>query len=345
MTTKSEIAGGLHRMARAERVRAAFYRGGDLTLENPLYLRAVRTLTDELLREDTEPTDLTVEAMDIDARPCTVEIRAKEAGVIAGVSEAAWIYERSRHGSQVTMTPIISDGSDVAAGEAILRVAGNARTLLTLERTVVNLLQRMGGIATATKKLAGIAREASRTAHVVGTRKTAWGLLDKRAIHCGGGGTHRLNLGDAILIKTNHLRLASNGTSDLTADRAGAALDAALRRAWERRKSASFFEIEVTSMQEALAVARSLGELQASSDACPCILMLDNFSAADAGRAVQALSDARLHDAVLVEASGNVSGESVAAYAAAGVDAISIGALTHSVRALDLSAKILPEAR
>lgn len=330
MTTRAEIAGGLHRMTREERVRTAFYRGDDLTLENPLYLRAVRTLIDELLREDTEPADLTVEAMEIGARPCTVEIRAKEAGVVAGVAEAAWIYERSRQ----TATPVISDGSDVTAGDVILRITGDARSLLALERTVVNLMQRMSGIATATKKLVTAVRQTSTTAHVVGTRKTAWGLLDKRAIHCGKGGTHRLNLGDAILVKTNHLRLASNEAANAT-----------LRRAWERRKSAAFFEVEVTSMEEALSVARVLGELQASSEACPCILMLDNFSATDAGRAVQSLRDAGLHDSVLVEASGNVSEESVADYAAAGVDAISIGALTHSVRALDLSAKIIPEAR
>lgn len=324
------MAGGLHRMTREERVRAAFYRGGDLTLENPLYLRAVRTLIDELLREDTEPADMTVEAMEIGARPCIVEIRAKAAGVVAGVAEAAWIYERARQ----TATPIISDGSNVTTRDVILRIAGEARSLLSLERTVVNLIQRMSGIATATKKLITAVRQASSTAHVVGTRKTAWGLLDKRAIHCGGGGTHRLNLGDAILVKTNHLRLASNRISDPT-----------LRPAWERRKSAAFFEVEVTSVEEALQAARVLGELQASSDACPCILMLDNFSATDAGRAVQSLRDAGLHDAVLVEASGKVSEESVASYAAAGVDAISIGALTHSVRALDLSAKIIPEAR
>lgn len=330
MTTRTAIAGGLHRMTREERVRTAFYRGHDLTFENPLYLRALRTLTDELLREDTEPADLTVEAMEIGGRPCTVEIRAKETGVVAGVAEAAWIYERSRQ----TATPLISDGSDVAAGDVILRITGDARSLLALERTVVNLIQRMSGIATATKRLVKAVRQTSATSHVVGTRKTAWGLLDKRAIHCGGGGTHRLSLGDAILVKTNHLRLASNELANAT-----------LRRAWDRRKSAAFFEVEVTSMEEALSVARVLGELQTSSEACPCILMLDNFSATDAGRAVQSLRDAGLHDAVLVEASGNVSEDSVAAYAAAGVDAISMGALTHSVRALDLSAKIIPEVR
>lgn len=320
-------------MTREERVQAAFYRGGELILENPLYLRALRTLTDELLREDTEPEDSTVEAMQINAHPCNVEIRAKETGVVAGVAEAAWIYERARQ----IATPVINDGSEVASGDVILRVTGDARSLLTLERTVVNLMQRMSGIATATRKLADVARKASSTAHVVGTRKTAWGLLDKRAIHCGGGGTHRLSLSDAILVKSNHLRLASNHI--------GTPLAASLRAAWECRRSAAFFEVEVTSMEEALNVGHVLGELAATADDCPAILMLDNFSPKDAARAVHALRDAGLLDAVLVEASGNVSEESVAQYAAAGVDTISIGALTHSVRALDLSAKIVPQTR
>src|SRR5487761_427487 len=126
MTTRTGIAGGLHRMTREERVRAAFYRGDSLTLENPLYLRAVRTLIDELLREDTEPRDLTVEAMEIDARPCTVEIRAKEAGIVAGVAEAAWIYARLHQKA----TPVMRDGSETPPGDVILRVAGNARSLL-----------------------------------------------------------------------------------------------------------------------------------------------------------------------------------------------------------------------
>ncbi|MHB8525757.1 MAG: carboxylating nicotinate-nucleotide diphosphorylase [Candidatus Acidiferrales bacterium] len=333
MSAKAEITEGLRRMAREERIRTAFFRGAALTFENPLYLRAVRALTGELLHEDTKPSDLTVEAMEIAARASTVEIRAKEAGIAAGINEAVWIYERAHH----SPARIVHDGAAISAGEIILRVEGNPRSLLALERTVVNLLQRMSGIATATRKLADAARGRSPGAHVVGTRKTAWGLLDKRAIDCGGGGTHRLGLGDAILIKTNHLRLASNGTA--------VTLETAVGRAWERRKSAAFFEVEVTAIAEALTAARILADFQGERGACPCILMLDNFSAADAARAVQALHAAGLHDAVLVEASGNVSEASIADYAGAGVDAISVGALTHSVRALDLSAKMIPGAR
>lgn len=334
MTPKPGIAAQVHGMSREDRIRAAFYHGALLTLEKPAYLRALRVFMEELLREDSASNDLTVEAMGIDAPGCVVEIRAKEAGIAAGIEEAAWIYENSGQ----SVMRIAEDGAALSPGDLLIRVSGNARELLPLERVIVNLMQRMSGIATATRKLVAAAHDASPAAHVVGTRKTPCGLLDKRAIHHGGGGTHRLSLSDAILIKTNHLRLASHDFSSASHD--------TLRRAWTNRKSAAFFEVEVTTIDEALGVARALSELQsASPESCPCILMLDNFLPADAARAVMALRENNLHDSVLVEASGNVSEASVASFAAAGVDAISIGALTHSARALDLSAKLIPGTR
>ena len=315
---------------RADLVRAAFYRGDPLTLENPAYLQALRGLVDELLRQDTEHRDLTVDALGISGRKCAVEIRAKESGVAAGVGEVQWIYDRAG----LAATVHVKDGNAVGAGDILLRAEGDAGTLLGLERLVVNAMQRMSGIATATRRLVEAINERSPDAHVVGTRKTPWGLLDKRAIFLGGGGTHRLSLGDAILIKTNHLRLASENEANGVQD--------AIRRAWENRKSAAFVEVEVTSQEEALMAARTFYDLQDTEGSCPCILMLDNFSPGDAAAAVAALRNEGLHDAVLVEASGNVTDASLAAYAAAGVDAISIGALTHSCRALDLSAKLIP---
>lgn len=314
-------------VTREERVHASLYRGGELTLANPLYSRAVRGLTDELLRQDCEGGDATVEAIGLGSHRAEVEIRAKEAGVAAGVNEAAWFYKS--HGQ-----PAIGekrDGDAVTPGDVLMRVQGDARTLLSLERTAVNLLQRMSGIATATRRLVQIARAASPAAHVVATRKTPWGLLDKRAVHLGGGGTHRLSLSDAILIKTNHLSLASNEMK--------MSFEHTLRQAWERRRGAAFFEVEVTSSAEAVTAARVFAELQATPN--PCLLLLDNFSAEDAKKTVLILRDLNLHQAAIVEASGGISEEAVAEYAAAGVDAISIGALTHSARALDLSAKLI----
>ena len=317
---------------RRERILAAFYRGGSLTLQNPAYVQALHALMGELLRQDAEQGDLTVNALGIGDRECRSEIRAKETGIAAGIDEARWLYEREG----LATSPTAHDGKFVSPGEVLLGARGSAKTLFRLERVVLNLMQRMSGVATATERLVKVASEKSPSAHVLATRKTPWGLLDKRAVHIGGGGTHRLNLSDAILIKTNHLLFRSGSPK--------ADIEERIRRAFQNRKAAFFFEVEVTNKEEALLAARVLRDLQQTDDSCPCILMLDNFSPVEAASAVEELRARELDDAVLVEASGNAEA-SLAAYASSGVDAISIGALTHSVRALDLSARVIPEQR
>lgn len=330
-------ATGTHERARREDlIRAAFYHGEALTLSNPGYAQAVRNIADELLRQDSEKGDLTVEALGIGAKKCILEIRAKEVGVAAGLSEARWLYE----GEGLTISGVVNDGDRVASGDVLLRAEGRADVLFRLERVIVNLIQRMSGIATATREMVKMIQPESAQTHVVATRKTPWGLLDKKAVHVGGGGTHRLSLSDAILIKTNHLQLAP--------DEEGMPLERAIRCAWSNRKSAAFVaafvEVEVTRIEEAVVAASTFRDLRAA-DSCPCVLMLDNFSPAGAEAAVKTLREQDLHDAALVEASGNIDKNSWTEYAAAGVDAISVGALTHSVRALDVSAKVIPGGR
>lgn len=326
----SQVAAERRHIIREERVRSAFYRGGELVLENPSYLRAVRGLLGELLRQDTESGDATVSALGLRGKTCGAEIRAKQAGVAAGIQEAVWLY---RQGG-VTVEQKFSDGDSLEEKDCLFRVRGDAAAVLSLERVAVNLLQRMSGIATATHKLVELAQKACPAAHILGTRKTPWGLLDKRAVHCGGGGTHRLNLGDAILVKTNHLLLASNeGDSDYKE---------LIRRAWRSRKDAKFFEIEVTSPEQALEVAGLICSEQMLDAGCPCILMLDNFPAAKAAFTVKELQKVGYREQILLEASGKIDEQSLAGYAASGVDAISVGALTHSAAALDLSAKLIP---
>lgn len=332
MATKAEILCATEPLAREERVHSAFYRGDQLTLQNPAYLRSFRGIIGELLRQDTQSGDVTVEAMGISNERCAVEICAKEGGVVAGIAEAAWLYEQAG----LKAERCAEDGDFVKQNDILIRASGDSGPLLLLERTVVNLLQRMSGIATLTRRFVELARAANRNAHVVATRKTLWGLLDKRAVHCGGGGTHRLNLSDAVLIKTNHLRLASNSAE---------AFNSAIERAWKNRGQARFFEVEAATPVEALKFARLLTSLQNEDASCRCVLMLDNFSPTMAKSTGAALRESTLHDSVLVEASGNISEGSVADYAAACVDAISVGALTHSARALDLSAKLICESR
>jgi nicotinate-nucleotide pyrophosphorylase (carboxylating) len=172
--------------------------------------------------------------------------------------------------------------------------------------------------------------------HVVGTRKTPWGLLDKRAVHLGGGGTHRLGLWDAILVKNNHLALLANDEED--------AVRIAVERAWPERKSAAFIEVEVRSEEAAVAAAQAFRRMQESSreesDDCPCLLLLDNMVPAKMSATIAQLRRQGLLDDVLTEASGNVSKNNIEEYATCGVDAISMGALTHSSRALDLCERV-----
>jgi len=316
-------------LSRSDAVHQALFHGHKLTLDNPQYLRTLESIAGTLLAEDREPRDLTVFALDLATTPVCARIVAKEGGVAAGLQEAQWLAERA--GAQAT--PLKQDGDLLDAGDALLEIRGTSLALLSLERVCLNLLQRMCGIASTTRFWQANARCCSPSAFVVGTRKTPWGLLDKRAVHCGGGGTHRLGLGDAILIKNNHLAMLDPREEN--------AVPQALERVWPRRAGAAFIEVEVRSKEAARLAAQTFERLQGEGAAPPCLILLDNMSPDETGRVVEDLRAHALWDHVLLEASGNIAAETVGPYAASGVDAISAGALTHSVRALDLNQKII----
>jgi nicotinate-nucleotide pyrophosphorylase (carboxylating) len=315
---------------RQRRIEEAFFRGGMLTLENPDYLREVKTLTEALLRVDVMPKDLTVEALGIPSGPGKAVIIAQEPGVIAGVSEFEFLVGAAGIGVEADK----KDGEVFEKGDILLRLEGDRNRLLSLERVGLNLLQRMSGIATLTRNLQCRARSRSDSTRVVATRKTLWGLLDKRAVHLGGGGTHRLGLGDAVLIKNNHLALIAGQEEE--------AAPIAIARSWNFRKHAAFIEVEVRSESAALAAANVFRRLQKESgEEYPCLILLDNLAPGEIHEIVNALRASGLLDYVLVEASGGISEENLERYAETGVDAISMGALTHSVRSLDLCQRIL----
>jgi nicotinate-nucleotide pyrophosphorylase (carboxylating) len=164
------------------------------------------------------------------------------------------------------------------------------------------------------------------------------GLLDKRAVHLGGGGTHRLGLGDAILVKNNHLALLAVREED--------AVRLAIRRAWQSRESAAFIEIEVRNQKAACAAAETFRQLQdQAAEQFPCFLLLDNMGPDEVRAIVEALREKKLWDCVLVEVSGGISENNIETYAACGADAVSVGALTHSPRAADICQRIAHEVR
>jgi nicotinate-nucleotide pyrophosphorylase (carboxylating) len=203
---------------------------------------------------------------------------------------------------------LIEDGQDAAAGAVIARVEANARAILSAERTALNLVGRLSGVATLTR--AYVRAVEGTKAVIVDTRKTTPGLraLEKYAVRCGGGVNHRFGLDDAILIKDNHVAAAGG-------------VAAALRRAQTIAGHLTPIEVEVDSLQQ----------LDEALSFAPAVIMLDNFSVDDLRKAVSKTAGrARL------EASGGVSLETVSAIAEAGVDAISVGALTHSAPVLDI---------
>lgn len=317
------------RTTRETRLKQAFFRGDTLTIENSVYRQSVVALTDALLQDDLANGDLTASAMDLNPARVSASVIAREPGIIAGLEEFALLYR----GRGVDVVLEKRDSDSIGPGDTILLAQGDQTKLLALERVGLNLVQRMSGIATASHCAQERVRKSGYDTRIIGTRKTPWGLLDKRALHLGGVGTHRLNLGDAILIKNNHLALLANREED--------AAPVAIERAWKLRERAAFIEVEVrseTAARAAAAAFRSL--LEQFDEEYPCVLMLDNMSPVQIGAVLDMLRRENLWDYVLVEASGGISEENLLEYAARGVDAISIGALTHSVRALDLSQRI-----
>jgi len=268
----------------------------------------------QILAEDVGQGDVTSEAVVPAGLTVEAVVVAKEAGVAAGIEETV-IFAESLG---LSVKAEVADGDEVKSGTVILKISGNARAILSAERTMLNLLSRMSGIATATRRLTEKLRKANLAVKVAATRKTAPGLLyfDKKAVVVGGGDPHRLRLDDMILLKDNHVAIAGS-----------------VENAVKKAKAASLsnkIEAEVTSVADALKAA------EAGAD----IVMLDNFSPRQVREAVEALKTAGFFGKVLLEVSGGITEQNLLEYASTQVDVISMGALTHSVKALDISLEV-----
>lgn len=288
-----------------------------------LSLDDLDALIQRALDEDVGPGDVTTEATISPSRTGTATIRAKAPGVVAGLAVAERVFTRVDADIQCQWSR--ADGTVAEPGSAVGTLEGPARGLLIAERLALNVLQRMSGIATATRRMVHAA--APHTPDILDTRKTVPGLrhLDKWAVRLGGGTNHRVGLYDLILIKDNHIAAAGGIPPALDAAQDFCDRD-------DRDDRDLRIEIETRTLEEVDAVVRHGG-----AD----IILLDNMAQARADGTVDVtmLEDAvqRVGDACRTEASGNVTIDTVPAIAATGVDAISSGALTHSVTALDLS--------
>lgn len=267
------------------------------------------------LAEDIPFWDVTSELVP-ESCECSAVILAKEPGVAACVEEVALFLRRM--GFEVELR--VRSGEEFRKGDALVEVRGNMRKLLQVERLVLNLLSHTCGVATATRRAVETARRVNPRVRVAATRKTLPGLryFEKRAVEAGGGDTHRLSLSDMVLIKDNHLRYFGS-------------VRAAVEEARRRASFAVKIEVEVQSPEEAVEAAR------AGAD----IVMLDNFSVDQVRAAIDALARAGLRDRVLVEVSGGVTLENLEEFARAGPDIVSMGWLTHSAKAIDLSLEVV----
>jgi nicotinate-nucleotide pyrophosphorylase (carboxylating) len=287
--------------------------------------RRITAIIENALLEDRATRDATSSACIETAQRASATILAKQDCVLAGVGCVSRILDvyAALDGAvlshyEVTSHPEIFDGVRLHKGQTIAVIRHNARVILSCERVILNFLQRLSGIATLTRKF--VEAVSGTKAKILDTRKTVPGLrvLDKYGVRCGGGQNHRLDLSDGVLIKNNHISLAGG-------------IVPALERANLNRRGAQPTEIEV----------RSLAEMQQALDHGAEAILLDNMSVADVRLAVEHCS--RLDRKIPLESSGGITLENVRAYAETGVDFISVGALTHSAMAVDMSMRVNPE--
>ncbi len=277
------------------------------------YDSLIERLLDLAIEEDIATGDISTEAIIPVHSQAVAEMKAKADGVISGLKIIKRVYERFE--KDIRWEPLVEDGTAVKKGDIILRIGCSYRTLLLGERLSLNILQRMSGIATAT---AAFVKELEGThTQLLDTRKTAPGMrvLDKMAVHDGGGMNHRMGLYDMIMLKDNHIKIAGGIPNAVKAVRKNLPLSVKL-------------EVETTNLEE----------VRQAVDCGADIIMLDNMSNEAMTEAVKMIAGR-----AKTEASGNMDIPRLKGVAAIGVDYISVGALTHSVKAMDISMNIIQE--
>ncbi len=265
-----------------------------------------------LAREDVGKGDATSEAVIPKCIELVAEVVANRGGIAAGIEEACWLFKKSG----ISATQKVKDGARIQERARLVELKGDARKIFAAERVALNIIGRMGGIATMTAHAVEIARKEGSHAQIAATRKTILGRLDKKAVSLGGGWPHRLGLHDMILIKTGHLAVVGSITR---------AVEAAKKKAGKM-----MVEIEVQNPEQAVEAA------SAGAD----IIMLDNFSHAGIEEALRKLHAAGLRAKVKVELSGGITLEGLHEFARHDADVISMGCLTHSAPWLDVNLRV-----
>jgi nicotinate-nucleotide pyrophosphorylase (carboxylating) len=312
-------------------IEHCFQRGHLLTLAHDDYRTCVDDHLSWLINNDHTETDLTSDALGLHSQTLAT-VRAKQVGTLAGIEEILHLLSQR---PAIDVRNSGRDGDALVAGDVVLELSLDAAELLRLERTILNVIGRMSGIATQTQQLVQLATESGQTL-VAGTRKTPWMLLDKKAVYCGGGLTHRLSLGDMVLVKDNHLAAFQKESGSTSPEQTVSMVVNKLNEL--SKPPLDYFEVEVESVSQARAALSAFGNaLKHHSTPPTMIIMLDNFRPKQAKAFIEEVLQGNIYEHVLFEASGDITEATIPMWAKTGIDVVSLGALTHSVKNFNVS--------
>jgi len=305
-----------------------------LNIENIQYKQWVFRYTFLELEKDLGTKgDITTKIVFPEKKISLAKIIAKADGVLAGRQEIEYFLRDSdptfkpHIRGDIDIKFLVEDGEDFKKGDVILEIGGEIHDLLAVERVTLNLLMRMSGIATLTKKITEKVKY--YPVLITPTRKTLWGLLDKRAVMLGGGGTHRINLTDAILVKDTHADILNRDFKEI------------IKRVAKSSNTARFCEIEVETKEEALEVSQEFTRMiNNGSIINPGIVLLDNMSPEKIKETLELIKSTEAYDKLLFEASGGITIDTIENYADTGIDIISMGSITNDAKVVDMSMKV-----
>ncbi|MBI5122804.1 carboxylating nicotinate-nucleotide diphosphorylase [Candidatus Roizmanbacteria bacterium] len=292
-----------------------FQKKDQLTLDNKAYKKLVDELFVWLLKSDKVTNDISSKNLFTDEKIISACIITREMITVAGLEEIEYLIKNF---TDLQTNILCLDGDEITPGQSLLKINGDIREVLAYERTILNILQRMCGIATETQNI--VNKISDQKPFIAATRKTIWGLLDKKAVAMGGGLTHRLDLSDGILIKDNHLMFMS----------ATDTLSKLLKQV-----NNTLIEIEVEDKTTLFELIKLFNQKETKN---VLTILLDNFYTKDVTTIMSKID----HQAnIIFEASGGITKDNITDWAQTGVDIISLGSLTHSTKSSNLSLEIL----
>ena len=286
------------------------------------YYSSVKNLINEKIKEDFDGGDITTDSLIDKNKEIKAVILSRGEGIVAGIEEVSLMLNEEK------VTVLKKDGNEVKNKDIILEINGNARKILAYERTLLNIMQRMSGIVTA---VYNIKKSIKNNCLIAATRKTLFPLIDKKAVSVGGALTHRLTLNDAALIKHTHMKIINND------------LENALRLTAENDRI-KYIEIEIKNEAEALKAAEAISNLKSEKlfaimfDNMECSMIRNSIN--EINNMINKNNDEKLKNKILFEASGGINENNIEEYSKTGVDVVSIGLITHSSKAVDMSLQV-----